>query len=265
MFKQSFCFPCFLSDGMTLAAICREAADIGYQGIELWFRNDAFDDLVKAADAHGLTIASMCGHRSLTVGMNRWEEHDRILAELRESIEVARRHGIPNLICFSGNRQDQQSDEDAIQACTVCLQAIADEAADAGISLNVELLNSTVNHPAYQCDHTAWGVELCQRVNKASVKLLYDIYHMQIMEGDIIRTVRDNIDHIGHFHTAGNPGRKDLDEHQELNYAAICHAIADTGYDRFLAHEFHPKADRVEALRAAYSICHVAGTVSKEN
>ena len=257
MLKQSFCYPCFLRDGMNLDTLCREAARIGYQGVELWFRDEAFDSVVAAAKAHGLTVASMCGHRSLEIGMNRRQEHPRILGELRESIDLARRLGIPNLICFSGNRHDDQSDTEGLEACASCLEQIAGEAAAAGINLNIELLNSKVDHPGYQCDHVAWGVELCRRVHHPRIKLLFDIYHMQIMDGDIIRNVRDNIGHIGHFHTAGNPGRQDLDGAQELNYSAICRAIADTGYDGFVAHEFRPKADPMEALRAAFAVCNV--------
>ncbi|NNM87742.1 MAG: TIM barrel protein [Phycisphaerae bacterium] len=257
MLKQSFCYPCFLGDGINLDGLCREAARIGYQGVELWFRDDAFESLVASAKTHGLTIASICGHQSLTVGMNRRQEHDRILTELRESIDIAHRLGIPNLICFSGNRQSDQSDADGLAACAACLERIAGAAEGAGVTLNVELLNSKVDHPGYQCDHTSWGVELCRRVNNPHVKLLFDIYHMQIMDGDIIRSVRDSIGYIGHFHTAGNPGRRDLDGTQELNYPAICRAITETGYDGFVAHEFQPKADPIAALRAAFAVCDV--------
>jgi hydroxypyruvate isomerase len=128
-------------------------------------------------------------------------------------------------------------------------------AEEKGINLNIELLNSKVDHDGYQADHAAWGVEVCRRMGSPRVKLLYDIYHMQIMEGDLIRTISENIEWIGHFHTAGNPGRKDLDEDQELNYAAICRAIAASGYQGFVAHEFSPKGDRIEGLRAAFGIC----------
>ena len=116
----------------------------------------------------------------------------------------------------------------------------------------MELLNSKVNHPGYQCDHTAWGVAVCEKVNSPRVKLLYDIYHMQIMEGDLIRTIRQNIKWIGHFHTAGNPGRNDMDDTQELNYAGICRGIAGTGYDLYVGHEFKPKGDLIEAMRETF-------------
>jgi hydroxypyruvate isomerase len=121
--------------------------------------------------------------------------------------------------------------------------------------LNLELLNSKVDHPAYQCDHTAWGMAVCERVGSSRVKLLYDIYHMQIMEGDVIRTIREHSKWIGHFHTAGNPGRRDMDETQELNYVAICKAIAESGYSFYVGHEFTPKGDPIAALRQTFAVC----------
>jgi len=123
------------------------------------------------------------------------------------------------------------------------------------VNVNMELLNSKVDHPGYQCDHTDWGVALCEMVNSPRFKLLFDIYHMQIMEGDLIRSIRKNIRWIGHFHTAGNPGRHDMDDEQELNYRGICRAIAETGYELYVGHEFTPKGDRMEALRRAYEAC----------
>jgi hydroxypyruvate isomerase len=132
---------------------------------------------------------------------------------------------------------------------------VAKAAEEKGVNLCLELLNSKVDHPDYQCDHTWWGVEVCKRVNSPRVKLLYDIYHMQIMEGDLIRTIRDNIQYIGHFHTAGNPGRRDMDETQEIYYPAVMKAIADTGYDLYVGHEFVPKGDPIAALEAAFNTC----------
>jgi len=253
--RQSFCYPCFKSDEMSLDELCREAAGIGYAAVELWFRGDDFDELVAAAARHKLVIASMCGHATLTDGLNRRENHDRIEAELRESIDLAARLGVPGLICFSGNRNPDQSDEDGADATADGLRRAARYAEAKGINLNVELLNSKVDHAGYQCDHTAWGVGVCKKVGSPRVKLLYDIYHMQIMEGDVIRTIQENIRWIGHFHTAGNPGRRDLDDAQELNYPAICRAIAQTDYDLYLAHEFTPKGDRIDGLRRAFETC----------
>jgi hydroxypyruvate isomerase len=253
--KQSFCYPCFLTPEQTLESLCEQAAGIGYAGVELWFRNDRFASLVEAAGKAGLAIASMCGHKSLQVGMNQRCEHERIESELRESIQVAADLGIPNLICFSGNRNEGQSDADAIEACAQVLGRVAPLAERHGINLNMELLNSKLDHPGYQCDRTAWGVAVCEKVASPRVKLLYDIYHMQIMEGDIIATIREHHRFIGHYHTAGNPGRKDLDDQQELNYRGICAAIAATGFDGYIAHEFRPKGEPIAALRAAHESC----------
>ena len=255
--RQSFCYPCFRSDEMSLDQLCRHAAGIGYCAVELWFRGPDFDELVSAAQRHRLEIASMCGHASIANGLNNRADHDRIEAEIRESIEIADRLGISNLICFSGNRRPGQDEPDAISATAEGLRRVAPRAEEKRINLNVELLNSKIDHAGYQCDHTAWGVAVCQAVDSPRVKLLYDIYHMQIMEGDIIRTIRENIQWIGHFHTAGNPGRRDMDDRQELNYRGICSAIADTGYDGFVGHEFTPKADPIEALRSAFELCNV--------
>ncbi len=253
--KQSFCYPCFKRKELSLAGLCKAAAEIGYAGIELWFRGPDFDELAAAAKGAGLALASMCGHETLSDGLNKRSNHDRIEAEIRESIDIAARLGIPGLICFSGNRNAGQSDAEAIEACADGLRRVAPYAEEKGINLNVELLNSKVDHAGYQCDHTAWGVAVCRKVGSPRVKLLYDIYHMQIMEGDVIRTIRENIAHIGHFHTAGNPGRKDMDDTQELNYAGICRAIARSGYDLYVGHEFTPRGDPVEALRTAFAIC----------
>lgn len=253
--KQSFCYPCYHNNQTSFEDLCISAATIGFPAIEWWFRGEHFAQHVATAHSHGLTVASICGHRGIESGLNDPNQHDRIEAELRESIALASAHAIPNLICFSGNRRDGQTDSEALQLCAEGLQRIAPAAEAAGVTLNMELLNSKVDHPGYLCDHTAWGVALCQQVNSPNVKLLYDIYHMQIMEGDVIRTIRDNIQWIGHFHTAGNPGRRDLDNAQELNYTAICQAIHETGYDRYLAHEFSPKGDPLKALQAAYDVC----------
>lgn len=253
--KQSICYPLFKPDEMGLDALFETAAEIGYAAVELWAREEDFADVVALAQKNGLVVASMTGHASLPDGLNKRANHDRIEAELRTSLDIAAEHGIPGLICFSGNRLPYQSEIEAIEAVADGLRRVAPYAEEKGINLNLELLNSKINHPGYQCDHTAWGVAVRERVNSPRVKLLYDIYHMQIMEGDIIRTIRENIQWIGHFHTAGNPGRNDLDETQELNYAAICQAIAETGYDLYVGHEFRPRGDGVAALQQTFAIC----------
>ena len=253
--KQSVCFPIFRSRIENLDEFFAQVAEIGYAAVELWSRGDDFENVVGLAKRHGLAVVSMAGHGTLGDALNKRSQHERIDGELRASIDLAAQHGISGVICFSGNRQPFQSDLEAIDAVADGLRRIAPYAEKKGVNLNVELLNSKVDHPGYQCDHTAWVAAVCERVGSPRVKLLYDIYHMQIMEGDVIRTIRDNIRWIGHFHTAGNPGRKDMDDTQELNYAGICRAIAATGYDLYVGHEFAPKGDIIEALRRAFVLC----------
>ena len=253
--KQSICYPLFKPPKMSLEGLFKAAAEIGYAAAEMWDPGDDFEEVVALAKNHHLAVAIFSGHKSLPDGLNKRSNHDRIESELRKSIDMAAKHGIPGLICFSGNRQPHMSELEAIEATADGLRRVAPYAERKGVNLNLELLNSKIDHPGYQCDHTAWGVAVCERVNSPRVKLLYDIYHMQIMEGDVIRTIRENIRWIGHFHTAGNPGRRDMDDTQELNYAGICRAIADTGYDLYVGHEFSPKGDPIEALRQTFAMC----------
>jgi hydroxypyruvate isomerase len=251
-FKQSFSWWCFAGRpdiGGDAAKLLQGAKSIGYDGVDL-----APTEILDTVKEHGLEIASYVGHASLTDGLNRRENHQRIAEELHRNIELAKKYGIPNLVCFSGNRNGLD-DERGAEITAEGLKLVAKAAEEAGVMLVVELLNSKVDHKDYQCDHTAWGVKVCQLVGSPAVKLLYDIYHMQIMEGDIIRTIRQNIQWIGHMHTAGNPGRNDMDETQELYYPAIARAIKDTGYDRWVGHEFIPKGnDTFAALRHAYEL-----------
>jgi hydroxypyruvate isomerase len=254
--KQSFCYGLYLKAPVKLEQLLKEAAKIGYAAVELWGRQQApFDELCDLARGNGLVVASMCGHASLPDGLNRRENHARIENELVESIEVAAKKGIPGLICFSGNRYYGRSDEECVDIVAEGLSRVKKAAEEKKVNLNLELLNSKVNHPGYQCDKTAWGAEVVRRVNSPNVKLLYDIYHMQIMEGDVIRTIRQNIKAIGHFHTAGNPDRRDMDDVQEMNYRGICKAIAQAGYELYVGHEFSPKGDAIAALRSAFEIC----------
>jgi hydroxypyruvate isomerase len=203
-----------------------------------------------------MKIAAIIGHGTLTDGLNRKENHARIKEELLKNIEQAAEYDIPNLICFSGNRRGL-SDEEGIENTAEGLAQVAKVAERKGITLCLELLNSKVDHPDYQCDHTWWGAEVCRRVNSPAVKLLYDIYHMQIMEGNLIHTICENISYIGHFHTAGNPGRRDLDTEQEIYYPAVMRAIKETGYTGYVGHEFIPKGDPYEAIRIAFRTCDV--------
>jgi hydroxypyruvate isomerase len=254
--KQCLVLPIFYQpQRQTLDAFCAAIAEIGYAAIEIMQPGGDLAEIVATARRHGLAVASMVGHASLPDGLNKVANHDRIEAELRRAIETAAEHGIGGLICFSGNRNPGQSDYEGLVASAQGLRRVAPYAEKHGVNLNVELLNSRVDHPLYQADHTDWGVALCEMVGSARVRLLYDIYHMQIMEGDLIRSIRKNIAHIGHFHTAGNPRRQDLDDTQELNYTGICRAIDEAGYDLYVGHEFTPVGDRLEAARHAFRVC----------
>lgn len=258
MIRQSFCIPMFASADCDLDRLLGHAAAVGYAGTEIWGRDARFEQIIQACRRHGLALVSMVGHESWQKGLNDPREHDRIESEIRTSLELARRHGIPNLICFSGKRIDGHGEAQAIDACVQGLRRLAPLAEAAGLTLNLELLNSRIDHAGYQADRTAWGAHVCQRVNSPRVKLLYDIYHMQIMEGNIIHTLRNHIAWIGHVHTAGVPGRADLDEQQELNYPAICRALLKLGYDGFVGHEFQPRGDARKALAEAFAVCDVS-------
>lgn len=255
--KQSVVLPAFQGGQGSTDHLLGQIHDSGFAGVEIWGRPPLaeFKALVGNVQKRGLRLVSMCGHASLGDGMNRVENHHRITAELSESISMAADYDIPGLICFSGNRNAGQSDYEGLGVCVQALRMSAALAEEKGINLNVELLNSRVDHYNYLADHTAWGVALCKMVNHPRVKLLYDIYHMQIMEGDLIRTIQKSIGVIGHFHTAGNPGRHDLDDAQEINYRGVCRAIAQSGYDGYLGHEFWPKGDAMQALRSAFATC----------
>jgi len=250
--KQSICFGPFSRGGASPKQVIEEAAKIGYQSIEMLPKEHW-----PLVHDNGMRIAITGGHRSLPDGLNKPENHDRIEQELLANIEVAAANDIPSLICFSGNREGR-SDAEGRDNTIAGLSRVVKAAEEKGITLCIELLNSKVNHPDYQCDRTPWGVEVCKGVNSPRVKLLYDIYHMQIMEGDLIRTIKENIAYIGHFHTAGNPGRKDLDDQQEIYYPAVMRAIAETGYDMYVGHEFSPKADTFAAMKAAFDTCNVS-------
>ncbi len=256
--KQSLCIPCYKPDGMNINDFCATVAEMGFKAVEIWFRDESFGELIEAVRRNGLQLASMAGHKTLNDGLNKRENHDRIESEFIESIDMAAEYDVPGLICFSGNRNEGQSDSEGLSVCVEGIKRVIGYAEEKGVNLNMELLNSKINHPGYQCDHSEWGFELCRRVDSPRMKLLYDIYHMQIMEGDVIRTIKENIEYIGHFHTAGNPGRNELDDTQELNYSGICRAIAGTGYDLYLAHEFTPAAKNWQAaLQEAFEICDI--------
>jgi hydroxypyruvate isomerase len=188
---------------------------------------------------------------------NRLEYHDALVPAYEAHLQATAEASFPNLICFSGNR-DGMSDTQGLDNCAVGLKRIMPLAEKLGVTVCMELLNSRVNHKDYMCDRTEWGVELCKRVGSDRFKLLYDIYHMQIMEGDVIATIQRHHQYIGHYHTAGVPGRHELDENQELFYPAIMRAVMDTGYQGYLGQEFIPRGpDPMAALRAGVEVCDV--------
>jgi hydroxypyruvate isomerase len=192
----------------------------------------------------------------LTAGFNDPSLHDMLVKELEDTLPLAAAAGIPNLIAMFGNRKGR-SDEEGAQNCIQGLRRIAPAAERHGVTICVELLNSKVDHKDYMGDHTAFGAKVMEGVGSPRVKLLYDIYHMQIMEGDVIRTIRQYFAHIGHFHTGGVPGRHELDDSQELNWRTVCRAIADLGFAGYVAHEFVPTRDPLTSLREAVALCDV--------
>jgi hydroxypyruvate isomerase len=188
---------------------------------------------------------------------NRVEHHDTLVEIYDVLLKASADAGFMNVICFSGNREGLD-DEKGLENCAVGLKRILPLAEKLGVTVSMELLNSKVNHADYQCDHSAWGVELCKRIGSDNFKLLYDIYHMQIMEGDVIATIRDNHQYFSHYHTGGVPGRNEIDETQELYYPAIMRAIVDTGYKGWVAQEFIPaREDKIASLRQGVEICDV--------
>ena len=244
--KQSAARWCYSK--ISLEDLCRDSARIGLKGIDL-VNHEEWPTLQK----YGLTPAMTPGAGTIPDAWNRKENHGRLEKEMLENLKLASAAKVPNVITFSGNRRGMPDDE-AKDNVVAGLNRVKKAAEDSNVMICLELLNSKVNHKDYQCDHTAWGVDVIKRVDSPRVKLLYDIYHMQIMEGDIIRTVRDNIQYIAHFHTGGVPGRHELDNTQELNWRAIATAIADLNFQGFVAHEFVPVRDPMQSLAQAYDI-----------
>ncbi|HMG19095.1 MAG TPA: TIM barrel protein [Gemmatimonadales bacterium] len=237
-----------------LADFCRAGKAMGLSGIDLLAPEDW--PIVRQ---HGL-VCSM-GYAAMrddfiARGFNDPANHDLLVGELERALPLAPQHGVPNLIAMFGNRQGR-TDAQATEACVAGLRRIAPLAERHGVTICVELLNSKVDHADYQGDRTAFGASIIDKVGSPRVKLLYDIYHMQIMEGDVIRTIRQHASHIAHFHTGGVPGRHELDDTQELNYRAVAKAIADTGFTGFVAHEFVPTREPLRSLREAVEVCSV--------
>jgi hydroxypyruvate isomerase len=238
---------------MPLEQLCNTVKELGFAAIDLVGPKD-WPTLKK----HGV-FSSMCNGAeiSLTEGWNDPQYHDRLIKQYNEHIDLVADAGYKNLICFSGNRKGLD-DETGITNCANGLKRIMAHAEQKGVTIIMELLNSKVDHADYMCDHTAWGVALCKKVGSENFKLLYDIYHMQIDEGDVIRTIQQSHPYIGHYHTGGVPGRHEIDESQELYYPAIIRAIVQTGFKGYLAQEFIPAAaDKIASLKKAISICDV--------
>ncbi len=196
------------------------------------------------------------GGGEIESALNRVENHGKIEEAFRKSLPKAAKLGVPSVITFSGNRNGKSNEEGA-KNCILGLNRVKTIAEDNGVTICMELLNSKVDHADYMCDHTTWGLRVVQAVNSPNVKLLYDIYHMQIMEGDLIRTIRDNISLLGHFHTGGVPGRHELDGTQEVEWAGVMRAIAETPYKGYVAHEFVPTRDPLKSLEEAVTLCDV--------
>ena len=247
---QSACRWCYKD--IPLDQLCAFAAGIGMKGIDLlaveeWEVPRRYGLICTMGHAGGGTIPD---------ALNRPEHHDAIEAAFRLNIPLAAKAGVPNVITFSGARRGMSDDEGA-RNTIAGLNRVKKIAEDNGVTICMELLNSKVTHPDYMCDHTAWGVRVMQEVNSPNVKLLYDIYHMQIMEGDLIATIRANLNWLGHFHTGGVPGRHELDSTQEVQWDGVMRALADAGFKGYVAHEFVPVRDPLTSLRAAVDLCDV--------
>jgi len=247
---QSVCRWCYKET--PLDQLCQWAASLGLRGVDLLEIEE-----YETPRRYGL-ICTMgyAGGGTIPDALNRTENHAAIEAAFRKNIPIAAKAGVPNVITFSGNRRGMSDDEGAHNTIAG-LNRLKPIAEDNGVNICLELLNSKVNHPDYMADHTAWGARVMHEVNSPRVKLLYDIYHMQIMEGDLIDTIRQSIGVLGHFHTAGVPGRRELNATQEIQYAAVMEAIATSGYSGYVAHEFIPTADPLSSLRQAVDLCDV--------
>ena len=258
--NHSVCKWCY--GNIPLDDLCVAGKEFGLQSVELLMPSE-----IPTLRKHGMTCAMVTfptgntpsGQQVGTIShaFNRLEHHDTLVSIYEPHLKAAAQEGAKQVICFSGNRGGL-SDEQGLENCAIGLKRLLPLAEKLGITLVMELLNSKVNHKDYQCDHTAWGVELCKKISSPNFKLLYDIYHMQIMEGDVIATIRSSHESISHYHTGGVPGRNEIDDTQELHYPAIMRAIADTGYKGFVGQEFIPKRpDKIASLKQGVQICSV--------
>lgn len=247
--RQSFAWWSFTAGReVEPAAFLRQAAAAGAKGVEMLPQ-----DLWPLAHEAGLSIVTETGHK-LEEGFNDPARHTALQDEIRRKIDAAAEGGVDAVIVFAGNRFGDGDDGRAIEACATGLAPLATHATDAGVRLLMELLNSKVDHPGQQCDRTAFGAEVVRRVGSPTLKLLYDGYHMQLMEGDLSRTIKANFDLIGHVHTAGAPGRRDLDDRQEINWRGVAALLNHLGYDQWVGHEFIPRGEPIAALRQAIAL-----------
>ncbi len=250
-FRHSVCRWCY--SHLSLEQLCDEAKAIGIESVEL-LNPDEWQVPLDRGMTCALSFGSPLG---IANGFNDPKYHAQLLKDYQDLIPRAADLGLQQMIVFSGNRNGI-SEEQGLENCAVGLDPVAKIAEKHGIMLTMELLNSKVNHPDYQCDHTPWGVELCEKLGSDSFKLLYDIYHMQIMEGDVIATIQKYHTYISHYHTGGVPGRHEIDDTQELYYPAIMRAISATGFTGFVAQEFIPAGDSpMASLKKAVEICSV--------
>ena len=241
-------------NNLTLDELCKVVKEIGFSAIDLVKPND-WPVLIR----NGI-YCSMCytaGDNDLTKGLNNPALHEQLIKEYLDVIPVMAKAKFKNLICFSGNRNGMD-DETGMKNCMVALKKILPVAEQNGVTLIMELLNSKIDHKDYMCDRSAWGIELCKRIDSPNFSLLYDIYHMQIDEGDMIRTIQENYRYFGHYHTGGVPGRNEINDTQEIYYPAVMRAIKSTGFKDYVAQEFMPtRKDKVASLREAIKICDV--------
>jgi hydroxypyruvate isomerase len=238
---------------LSLEDLCANIKKVGVGAIDLISPKNW--EILKKYDIH----CSMCNGAELGIpdGFNDPKFHDQLEKNYTEVIPLVAKAGYQNLIAFSGNRRGMD-DETGLKNCEIGIKKILSLAEKHNVIITMELLNSRVDHKDYMCDKSAWGIELCKRISSENFKLLYDIYHMQIDEGDIIRTIRNNHQYFGHYHTAGNPGRNDLDDKQEIYYPPIMQAIVDSGFKGYVSHEFIPKGeDKIAALGHAVQVCDV--------
>ena len=239
---------------MPLDTLCQVAAEIGFEGIDVLAPED-----FGVPARHGLrcTMGIVGLGDNKTVGINRTEYHHQFEDSLRRNAPLAEKHAVTNVIALCGLRSLDLSDEQGARNCITCLKRLAPIAADHGITICLEALNSKRDHPGYMCDRTEWAVKICEEVASPNVKLLFNLYHMQIMEGDLIETIRTNNRWFHHYHTGGVPGRNELDSRQEINYPAVMRTILDSGFNGIVAHEFLPTGNSTESLRQAFGVCNV--------